>query len=75
MNYVSSVAERAIVSVDYLLSQAMTYAWTSTLHRRCPGRELPSGFRLQAVEDVDGGDLCSSEAWASTQDSQPHVKQ
>jgi hypothetical protein len=47
MNYVSSVAERAMVSVDYLLDRAMTYAWTSTLQRRCPGRELPSGLRLQ----------------------------
>jgi hypothetical protein len=45
MNYVSSVAERAMVSVDYLLDRAMTYAWTSTLQRRCPGGELPSGLR------------------------------
>lgn len=64
MNYVSSVAERAIVSVDYLLNQAMTYAWTLTLQRRCAGGELPSGFRLQRVaqEDYGCGNLCSSEA-------------
>jgi hypothetical protein len=46
MSYFSSVAKRAIVSIDYLLNQALTYAWTSTLQRRCSGRELPSGFRL-----------------------------
>ena len=46
MSYVSSVAKRAIASIDYLLNQALTRAWTSTLQRRCPTRELPSGFRL-----------------------------
>src|ERR1700753_2805745 len=41
MNYAVSVAERAILSVDHFLNRAMTYAWTSTLQNRYPGKELP----------------------------------
>ena len=48
MSYVSSVAERAIHSVDRFISQAMTYAWTSTLEHRCTGREFtPPLWRAQ----------------------------
>ena len=47
MNYVSSVAERAILSVDRFINQAMTYAWTSTLEHRCPGREFKPPLRVQ----------------------------
>jgi hypothetical protein len=74
MNYASSIAERAIVSVDHFLNQAMTYAWTSTLQRRCPGKELtPSPVRLQPADEDDygGGDFCSLEAETPTEDDQP----
>ncbi|HWZ37373.1 MAG TPA: hypothetical protein VNY08_03630 [Bradyrhizobium sp.] len=52
----------------------MTYAWTSTLERRCSGKELmPPLWRRQpeGEEDYGGGDLCSPEAEASTDDDQP----
>jgi hypothetical protein len=63
MNYVSSVAERAILSVDRFINQAMTYAWTSTLEHRCPGRELmPPPWKAQPDgEENGGGDRRSSE--------------
>jgi hypothetical protein len=56
------------------INQAMTYAWTSTLERRCSGKELmPPLWRRQpeGEEDYGGGDLCSPEAEASTDDDQP----
>jgi hypothetical protein len=62
MYYASSIAERAILSVDRFINQAMTYAWTSTLERRCVGKELmPPLWRLQRTpeEEYGGGDLCS----------------
>jgi hypothetical protein len=62
MNYASSVVERAILSVDRFINQAMTYAWTSTLERRCLGKELiPPLWRLRPApeEEYGGGDLCS----------------
>ena len=73
MNYVSSVAGRAIHTVDHLFNQAMTFAWTSTLQRRCPGRDLPSGFRLQpaAKKDFGGRDFFLPEAEALTEDDRP----
>ncbi len=73
MNYVSSVAERAIHSVDHLLNQAMTYAWTSALQRRCANRDLPFGFRTQpdGEGDFDGGEFFSPEAVASAEDERP----
>ena len=72
MNYVSSVAGRAIHSVDHLLNQAMTFAWTSTLLRRCPASEVPSWIRLQLVAKEDfGGDFFSPEAEALTEDDRP----
>ena len=72
MNYVSSVAERAMHSVDRLINQAMTYAWTSTLEHRCPGSEFT--LRLWRVqpegqENYGGGDFCSPDA--STEDDEP----
>jgi hypothetical protein len=74
MNYVSSVAERAMVSVDRLINQAMTYAWTSSLQHRCPGKELTAprwkGW-IDGEEEYGGGDLCSPEAESSTDDDQP----
>lgn len=73
MNYVSSVAGRAILSVDRLINQAMTYVWTSTLEHRCPGKETaPPLWRLQpeGQENLGGGDFCSPEADASTEDDQ-----
>jgi hypothetical protein len=42
MNFATSVAERAMLSVDRFFNQAMTYAWTSTLERRCPGTSSAS---------------------------------
>lgn len=63
MNYASSIAERAILSVDRFLNQAMTYAWTSTLERRLPGKEQPA-----AEDDYGGGDICSLEAAAPSDD-------
>jgi len=77
MNYAASVAERAILSVDHFLNRAMTYAWTSTLEHRCPGKALPpSHWRLQppGEEDYGGGDLCSPEAATSDADDQPLVE-
>lgn len=74
MHSVSSVAERAMLSVDRFISQAMTYAWASTLERRCPGREVapPPGRSQPADEEDDGsGDICSPEAAPSTDDDQP----
>jgi hypothetical protein len=77
MNYVSSVAERAMVTVDRLINQAMTYAWTSSLQHRCPGKEFTKEFapRWKALpegeENYGGGDFCSPEADASTDDDQP----
>ncbi len=74
MNYASSFAERAILSVDRFINQAMTYAWTSTLERRCSSKELmPPPWRLQpeGEENYGGGDLCSPEAEASSDDDQP----
>ena len=51
----------------------MTYAWTSTLERRCPGREFTPPLRRQpeGEENYGGGDLCSPEVNASTDDDQP----
>jgi hypothetical protein len=81
MNYVSSVAERAILSVDRailsvdrFINQAMTYVWTSTLEHRCPGREFaPRLCRdpLEGEENYGGGDFCSPETEASSEDDQP----
>jgi hypothetical protein len=72
MNYASTVAGRAMLSVDYLLNRAMTYAWTSTLQRRCPGSDLPSGSRLQLVAKKDfGGGFFLPEAEALTEDNRP----
>ena len=77
MNYVSSIAGRAMVSVDRLINQAMTYAWTSSLRHRCPGKELTEEFTSrwrelpEGEENYGGGDFCSPEAEASTDDDQP----
>ena len=74
MNYVSSVAERAIHSVDRLINQAMTYAWTSALEHRWPGKEFPPplwGVQPESEENFGGGDFCSPEEEASTEDDQP----
>ena len=73
MSYVSSVAERAIVSVDRLIMQAMTYAWTSSLEHRCPGTHFTPQWTLrpEGEENFGGGDFCSPEAEASTEDDQP----
>ena len=74
MYYVSSVAERAILSVDRFINKAMTYAWTSTLEHRCPGSKftLPL-WRVQpkGEENYGGGDFCSPEVEVSTDDDQP----
>jgi hypothetical protein len=74
MNLVSSVAGRAILSVDHLINQAMTYAWTSTLEHRCPGKEFKPLLWLappEGEENYGGGDFCSPEAEASTEDDRP----
>ena len=73
MNYVSSAAERAIHSVDSLINQAMTYAWTTSLEHRCPGREFTPRWKWhpEGEENFGGGDFCSPEAGASTDDDQP----
>ena len=74
MNYVSSVAERAILSFDRLINQAMTYAWTSTLEHRCRCTELTLSLRRvqpTGEENYGGGDFCSPEAEASNEDDQP----
>jgi len=74
MYYVSSIAERAILSVDRFINQAMTYAWTSSLEHRCRGREftLPL-WRVQpkGEENYGGRDFCSPEVEVSTDDDQP----
>ena len=74
MIFASSVAERAILSVDHFLNQAMTYAWMSTLEKR-GGYERPllAGWRHQplAEDDCGGGDICAPEFEASTDDDQP----
>jgi hypothetical protein len=70
----SSVAERAILSVDHFLNQAMTYAWMSTLEKR-GGYQLPllSGWRQQPLveDDYSAGDICTPELDSSTDDDQP----
>ena len=74
MNYASSIAERAILSVDHFVNQAMTYAWTSTLQRRCPSQELKGSLmrlRPAGEDDDDRGDSCSLEAAAPTDGDQP----
>ena len=74
MYFASSIAERAINSLDRFINHAMTYAWTSTLQRRCTSKELmPPLWRRQpeGEEDYGGGDLRSPEAEASTDDDQP----
>lgn len=74
MNYVSSVAERAIHSVDRLINQAMTYAWTSTLEHRCPGKEFAPplwSVQLEDEENFGGGDFCAPEPEASNEQDQP----
>ena len=74
MNCVLSVAERAIHSVDRLINQAMTYAWTSMLEHRCPGAEFaPPLWSVQifAEENYGGGDFCAPEPEASSEHDQP----
>jgi hypothetical protein len=74
MNYVSSVAERAIISVDRFINQAMTHVWTSTLKHRCPGREFtppPWSVQTFAGENYGGGDFCAPEPESSTEHDQP----
>jgi hypothetical protein len=61
MNYVTSVAERTIVAVDYFLNRAMVFAWEATLRRQQPAAE----------EDYGGGDICSLPEATSTDDDQP----
>ena len=48
MIFASSVAERAILSVDHFFNQAMTYAWMSTLEKR-GGYERPLRRGLSAA--------------------------
>lgn len=74
MIFASSVAERAILSFDHFLNQAMTYAWMSTLEKRGSyERPLLSGWRQQAAADDDdgSGDICAPELDNSTDDDQP----
>jgi hypothetical protein len=55
MNYASSIAERAILSVDRFIDHAMTYAWTSTLEHRCPGRQFtPPLWSLHPEGEASG---------------------
>ena len=61
MNYVTSVAERAIFAVDYFLSRALFSAWEATLRRQQPAAE----------EDFGGGDICSLPQATSDDDDQP----
>ena len=74
MIFASSVAERAILSVDHFLNQAMTYAWMSTLEKR-GGYERPpllSGWRQQHLaEDDYGGDVCAPDFEVAPDDDQP----
>jgi hypothetical protein len=74
MIFASSVAERAILSVDHFFNQAMTYAWMSTLEKR-GGYERPllAGWRQQPLteDDYGGGDICAPGLEASTDDDQP----
>jgi hypothetical protein len=74
MIFASTVAERAILSVDHFLNQAMTYAWMTTLeHRGGYERPLLSGWRQQpaAEDEYGGGDICSPEVGDQTDDDQP----
>ena len=71
MNYVSSVAARAILSVDCLINHAMTCAWTSTLGHRCPGREFTLPQWSVKDEESDDGGFCWVETEALTEDDLP----
>jgi len=61
VNYFTSVTERTIFAVDYLLSRALVRAWEATLRRQQPAGE----------EDFGGGDICSLARSTSTDDDQP----
>lgn len=68
MIFVSSVAERTCLAVDHLLNLAMNHAWESMCRdaaRRGSLRQTP------AEDDYGGGDFCSPERTASTEDDQP----
>lgn len=61
MNYVASMTERTILAVEYFLDRAMEFLWASTLHRLQPPGE----------EDYGGGDICSLQEAADTEDDRP----
>ena len=64
MNYASSVAERAILAVNRLLTAAMTSAWTSTLrHQHAP---------MPQEENCSADEICSSQEKPSAPDDQLH---
>jgi hypothetical protein len=65
MNSMASLAERTIVAVDVLINRAMSHAWASVCRTEFQ-RLQPS-----SEEDYGGGDICSPEETASTQDDQP----
>jgi hypothetical protein len=62
MIYSSSVAVRAILAVNRLLSAAMTSAWTTTLRHQ---HALPP-----QEEDCSADDTCSSREKPSAPDDQ-----
>jgi hypothetical protein len=71
MSYGTSAAERAILVLDRLLSGAMTHVWTSTLHHQDSKPVSPKGQQPPPEEDYGGGDICSLQETASTEDDQP----
>jgi hypothetical protein len=73
MSYGTLVAERAILAIDRFLEGAMTYVWTSTLCRQDATRKPVSTHRQRPPpeEDYGGGDICSLEETASTEDDMP----
>lgn len=74
MNYASFVAERAIWVVDRLLNGAMTSAWMSALRYQDTLERQASRERREhppAEEDYGGGDICSLQEAAPTEDDQP----
>jgi hypothetical protein len=67
MKYATSLAERTIVAVDRFLELTMTRAWESTRRKVESARSM----RHTSSEDEYGGDYCSLEAAAPTEDDAP----
>jgi hypothetical protein len=67
MNFTAFLAERAIVAVDHFINRAISCAWESA----CRNALRRKWYRPPPEEDYGGGDICSLEETASTEDDQP----